>query len=102
LTNPDLLFERSEKGTYNSFELIKKISIKEIHFDQLEANHFLFKQIELMNQLVFNSRLSKIPSEELKLKKLAKELCFTNPELLLNKLNSIAEQTRKQFQNTFN
>jgi glutamate-ammonia-ligase adenylyltransferase len=102
LTNPDLLIERSEKGSYNSFELIRKISIKEINFDQLKENYYLLKQIELINQLIFNNRLSKIPSEELKLKKLAKELGFLNSELLLNKLSSRIEQIRKQYQNAFN
>ena len=36
LTNPDLLVERKEKVTSNSFELIKKVSIKEINLISLK------------------------------------------------------------------
>jgi glutamate-ammonia-ligase adenylyltransferase len=102
LTNPDLLIVRNEKGIYNSFELIQKVSTKEIIFNQLEENYYLLKKIELVNQLIFNNRLSKIPAEETKIKKLAKELGFSNSELFLNKLSSIIEQTRKQYQKIFN
>ena len=83
LTNPDLLVERKEKVTSNSFELIKKVSIKEINFDQLEINYYSLKQIELTNQLLFNSRISKIPTEEIKLKKLSKECGFSNTKLFI-------------------
>ncbi|MCK7523368.1 MAG: hypothetical protein MZV64_39805 [Ignavibacteriales bacterium] len=83
LTNPDLLFERKEKGTSNSFELIKKVSIKEINFDQLEINYYSLKQIELTNQLLFNGRISKIPTEEIKLTKLSNECGFSNTKLFI-------------------
>ncbi|MBP1631635.1 MAG: glnE, partial [Bacteroidetes bacterium] len=102
LTNPDLLVERKEKVTSNSFELIKKVSIKEINIEKLEINYYSLKQIELTNQLLFNSRISKIPTEELKLKKLSKECGFSNPKLFISRLNEITEQTRIQYQNIFN
>ncbi|HEX9251825.1 MAG TPA: hypothetical protein VF870_06255, partial [Ignavibacteriaceae bacterium] len=102
LTNLDLLIVRNEKGIYNSFELMQKVSTKEINFNQLEEYYYLLKKIELVNQLIFNNRLSKIPAEETKIKKLAKELGFSNSELFLNKLSSIIEQTRKQYQKIFN
>lgn len=102
LTNPDLLFERKGKGTSNSFEIIKKAPIKEINIDQLEMNYFLLKQIELNNQLLFNSRISKIPTEEIKLKKLSKMCGFSNTKKLIDRLNEIIEQTRNQYQKIFN
>ena len=102
LTNPDLLVERKEKVTSNSFELIKKVSIKEINIDKLEINYYSLKQIELTNQLLFNSRISKIPTEEIKLKKLSKECGFSNTKLFISRLNEIIEQTRTQFQTIFN
>ncbi len=102
LINPDLLVERKEKRTSNSFELMKKASFKEINFGQLEINHYSLKQIELTNQLLFNGRISKIPTEELKLKKLSKECGFSNTKLFMDRLNEIIEQTRIQYQNIFN
>jgi len=102
LTNPDLLNERRYNKEANCFELIKQVSKKEINFDQVEINYYLLKQVKLINQLVFNSRLSKIPTEELKLKKLSKECGFSNSKLFLNNLDVLIEQTRKYYQNIFN
>jgi glutamine synthetase adenylyltransferase len=102
LTNPDLLMERGKKIPASTFEIIKNISVKEINFKQLENNYYLLKQIELTNQLLLNSRISKIPTEELKLKKISNECGFSNTNLFMNRLKEIIEQTRVQFQNIFN
>ena len=102
LTNSDLLFVKKEKVTSNSFELIKKVSIKKINFDQIEINYYLLKRIELINQLLFNGRISKIPTEEIKLTKLSNECGFSNTKLFMDKLKKLIEQTRIQYQNIFN
>ena len=102
LSHPDLLTERKENKSSNSFELMRKASFKDINFDQIELNYYSLKQIELTNQLLFNSRLSKIPTDELKLKKLAKENGFSNFKLFLDRLNQIIEQNKKQYQTIFN
>ncbi len=82
--------------------LLKKFLSKKLIFDQLEINYYSLKQIELTNQLLFNSRISKIPTEEIKLKKLSKECGFSNTKLFISRLNEIIEQTRTQFQTIFN
>jgi len=66
-------------------------------------NSFLFlKQIELTNQNVFNTKLSKIPTEEVKLKILANQCGFKDSKSFMSKLNEIINYIRKDFQNTFN
>jgi glutamate-ammonia-ligase adenylyltransferase len=102
LTNPELLVEGINGKQNNFLRLIGKVSNKEINFDQLKANYNSLKIIELTNQLVFNSRLSKLPTEALKLTKLAKVCGFSDSKTFLNKLNEIIEQTKKQYQNIFN
>ena len=102
LTNTEILIKLKENRTVSPFKFIKKVSIKEINFHQLEENYYLLKQIELANQLLFNSRLSKITTDESKLKKLSKECGFSNNELFTNKINEIIEQTRRYFQFIFN
>jgi glutamate-ammonia-ligase adenylyltransferase len=102
LSSPDLLIERNENRIISSFDMIEKISNKNINFDQLKRNYYSLKQIELFNQVIFNSRLSKIPIEELKIKKLSKECGFSNSKLFLDKLHLITEQTKKYYQNIFN
>ncbi len=101
LSNPDILIERIENRIISSFDLIGKVSNKDFNFDQLKRNYYLLKQIELINQIIFNSRLSKIPIEELKLKKLSKECGFSNNKLFLEKLREITDQIKKYYQNTF-
>jgi len=73
-----------------------------INFEELENNFNFLKQIELLNQNIFNTKLSKIPTEELKLIKLAKELGFANISSFTNKLNTVIQQNRKFYQNIFN
>ena len=102
LTNSDLLIKRNTAKVTSSFELLKNISNKDINFKMLESNFYILKQIELTNQYVFNSKLSKIPADELKVKKLSKECGFSNSKLFLDKLNEIIEQTRKYYQIIFN
>ena len=80
---------------------MRKAPFKDIKFDQLEINYYSLKQIELTNQSLFNSRLAKIPTDELKLKKLAKENGFSNFKLFLDRLNQIIEQNKKQYQTIF-
>ncbi|MBK7632656.1 MAG: hypothetical protein IPJ23_18595 [Ignavibacteriales bacterium] len=102
LTNPDLLLEQKKFGTNYYFNLIKKVSTKAINFDQIENNFYVLKRIELLNQLIFNSKISKIPTDQMKLNKLAKECEFSNSNLLLKKLNEIKEQNKRFYQNIFN
>jgi len=102
LINPELLVERKEKRISNSFELMMKTSFTKINFDQLEINYYSLKQIELTNQYLFNSRLSKMPNEENKLKKISKECGFSNSKLFLDKLNEIILQTKRFYQTIFN
>ena len=52
LSHPDLLTERKENKSSNSFELMRKASFKDINFDQLELNYYSLKQIELINQFI--------------------------------------------------
>lgn len=102
LTNPDLLVEQRDNKSVDCFGLFKQFSQKDINFDQLKSNFDSLKLIELTNQLVFNSRLSKIPTEEIKLKKLSSECGFSNIKQFWENLNEIIEQTRKYYQDIFN
>jgi [glutamine synthetase] adenylyltransferase / [glutamine synthetase]-adenylyl-L-tyrosine phosphorylase len=73
-----------------------------INFEQLRNNFIFLKQIELLNQNIFNTKLSKIPTEELKLKKLSKECGFEDYKMFIKKLNYVIQQNRKYYQEIFN
>lgn len=102
LTNPNLLLERIENQGNKLFDVLRKISNNDVYFDLLETNFYFLKLIELANQYIFNTKLSKIPTEELKLIKLSIECGFQDSKSFMNKLNEIIKQTRKEFQNIFN
>jgi glutamine synthetase adenylyltransferase len=102
LTFPDLLKQRFDNPNKNSFELVKQISQDKINFALLETYYYFLKQIEIANQNVFNTKLSKIPTEDLKLTMLAKQCGFINSKLFMIKLNETIKHIRKDFQNTFN
>jgi [glutamine synthetase] adenylyltransferase / [glutamine synthetase]-adenylyl-L-tyrosine phosphorylase len=102
LANPYLLLERIKNPGNKLAEAFKKIYGKEVNFDLLETNFYFLKQIELANQIIFNTKLSKVPTEELKLLKLSRECGFTDSKSLMNKLSEIINQTRKEYQNIFN
>ena len=102
LANPDLLLERIENSGNKLFDLLKKKSSKEVNLDLLETHFYLLKQIELANQYIFNTKIYKIPTEELKLLKLSRECGFQDSKSFMNKLHEIIKQTRKEYQNIFN
>jgi [glutamine synthetase] adenylyltransferase / [glutamine synthetase]-adenylyl-L-tyrosine phosphorylase len=102
LTNPDLLLERLKFETSNYFNLFKKISGSTTNFNMIENNYFILKKLELLNQIISNTQLSKIPADVIKLNKLAKECGFTNSNLFIIKLNEIRELNKTFYQNIFN
>ena len=102
LSNPDLLFHRQRLNTENIFYLIKNIFNKEIIFDQLENNFITLKRTELLNQVIFNNKLAKIPIDDLKLKKLSKECGFSNGDFLIKRFDEIKDQNKMIFRNIFN
>ncbi len=102
LTNPDLLFELNKNGFNNRIDKLKMKPCKGVNIDLLESNYYFLKQIELTNQYVFNSKLSKVPTEELRLSKLSRECRFPDNKSFMNKLNETIKQIRKEFQNIFN
>ncbi len=102
LTNPDLLFERKKSETKNPFYFLKQFSKKEINFEQLEINFLTLKKTELLNQLVFNNKLAKIPTEKIKLNKLSLINGYTNIDLFLKDLNQLKEQIKNFYKIVFN
>ena len=102
LTNPDLLTNRKGSSFINSFDSLKEISYKEVNINVLESNFYYLKHIEIVNQYVFNTKLSKVPTEEMKLLRLSKECGFSDSNLFMKKLNETIKQTRKEFQKIFN
>ena len=102
LTNPDLLAERTDSAFMNLFSLFKQKKLQIADIDALKDNFYFLKRIELVNQYVFNSKLSKIPTEELKLLKLSGECGFRDSESFMKKLNLSIKQTRIEYQNIFN
>ncbi|MDP2364919.1 MAG: hypothetical protein Q8M94_14265 [Ignavibacteria bacterium] len=102
LTNPNFLTKRTNNSFKYSFDVLKKKNCKEVSIDLLESNFYFLKRIELVNQYVFNTKLSKVPTEELKLFKLSKECGFPDSKSFIDKLNLTIKQTRKEYQNIFN
>ena len=102
LTNPDLLSELSKNTFGNSIDKLRIKSNNEVNIDLLRGNYSFLKQIELTNQYLFNTKLSKVPTEEVKLFNLSRECGFEDSKSFMNKLNETIKQTRKEFQNIFN
>lgn len=73
-----------------------------INFEELENNFNFLKQIELLNQNIYNSKLSKIPTDEAKLNKLSSLLGYENAKMFYKKLNEVIQLNRKFYQNIFN
>ena len=102
LTNPDLLSEFSKNTFSNSIDKLRIKSDNVVNIDLLGGNYNFLKQIEVTNQYVFNTKLSKVPTEEVKLFKLSRECGFPDSKSFINRLNETIKQTRKEFQNIFN
>jgi len=101
LCNPELINKREGCGVLDSFAVLKNNSLKEIIFETLESNFLFLKQIELVNQNVFNTKISKIPTEDKKLTMLSKALGFENCKTFLNKLDVSVKQVKSDFQKIF-
>lgn len=96
---------------YNYVSLIdpEKMSAKCDHkndseFDilfELKNNFNFLKSLELQNQNVFNTKLSKLPVEERKLLKLARSAGFNDIKSFSNKLNEVIQSNKKNFHSTF-
>ena len=102
LEQPILLREKFINPDTDIFELIKKISKDKINFAMIKNSFHFLKQVELTNQVVFNSKLSKIPTETIKLNSLAAQCGFKDSKSFMSKLNETINYIRKEFQNTFN
>ena len=102
LINSDLLIERKIWSAENSFCLLNQTSNEDINIEQLESNFLTLKEIELFNQLVFNNKLSKIPTERLKINKLSMMCGFSETDLFLKNLYELQEQIKIIYKNIFN
>jgi glutamine synthetase adenylyltransferase len=80
---------------------VERASLK-LNFEHLQNNFNFLKQIELLNQNIFNTRLSKIPTDELKLKKLSIECGFEHSKYFMKKLIEVIQQNRNYYQEIFN
>lgn len=78
-----------------------KISGLNLNFEELENNFIFLKQIELLNQNIFNTKISKVPTDEIKLLKLSRECGFENNKSFLHKLNEVIQQNKILYQNIF-
>ena len=92
LSNPEKIF---------SEEADKNILQDDI-LEELKINFSFLKNIELYNQNIFNTKLSKLPTDENKLYKLAESSGFKNSESLTKKLNNVIQSNKKCFQQIFN
>lgn len=101
LLNPDLILKVENRNYYESELIFKDTKEMKFNYKQLFANFYFLKQLELQTQNIFNTRNSKIPSDEKKLYKLAKVIGYGNSELLLQKVNNISAKVRADFQNIF-
>lgn len=97
LSNPYLILQLNGKSLLDSPDTLEKIlDFKTV--TSLINNYNFLKEIELAIQNIFNTKVSKIPSDESKLIKLSKALGFAEKELLSHKINTITAEIRKLYQ----
>ncbi|HQI41504.1 MAG: hypothetical protein B6D44_11875 [Ignavibacteriales bacterium UTCHB2] len=75
---------------------------KENMLNELKRNFSFLKLVEIFNQNIFNTKSSKIPIDEIKLKKLSISAGFKTKENFLNKLDEVIHSNKKYFQTIFN
>jgi glutamine synthetase adenylyltransferase len=102
LSYPDLIAKRKGNGIIESLMTVKNNLINEVNFGLLIRNFSLLKKFELVNQNTFNTKVSKIPTDEKKLTKLALQCEFKNGSSFMKKLNDVSLEIKKEFQKILN
>ncbi len=97
LSNPYLILQLNGKSLLDSTETLQKILDHKTAISLINNFKFL-KEFELAIQNVFNTKVSKIPSDESKLVKLSKVLGLAENKSLSNKLISVTAEIKKQYQ----
>lgn len=91
LINPAKMITKGEQQNHSDDEVLFK----------LKNNLNFLKTLELRNQNIFNTKLSKLPTEEIKLFKLARAAGFKEVKSFINKLNEVIQSNKKFFHSTF-
>jgi glutamate-ammonia-ligase adenylyltransferase len=108
INDGSLNLKKSSGGLYDidfikSFLTLTEINYTDtkLNFEELENNFNFLKQIELLNQNIFNSKLPRIPTEELKAMKLAMECEFEDMNYFTKKLNQTLQHNRMYYLEIF-
>ncbi len=99
LIQPDILKQFFGKSFLYFKEKSKKIPVKLQKFVKVKKNYLFIKNLELVNQVLFNSNLPTLPLNEEKKKMLAGFLGFPNYKELENELNKVLNSNRSFYQN---
>lgn len=102
LLNSELISDENSKSIKNIINRLsyKKSSPSDLE-NLLESYHFL-KKVELFNQIIFNTKTSKIPTDEKKLIKLTQMLKLNDTRQFNDKLNYFVLLIKNNFQKIFN
>jgi glutamate-ammonia-ligase adenylyltransferase len=92
LTNPDLIKSQRNK---NILESVK------IDHEKFWGAYNSLKKTEIVNQITFDTKISKIPTDEKKLLKLAKVLNYNSTKEFYDHFNFITALIRNYYQNIF-
>lgn len=101
LTNSNLITKRKKPGIIESLNVLRNSLLNKVDVDLLDQYFRLLKSIELINQNTFNTKVSKIPTDEKRLEKLVMLCGFENGSSFIKNLNGISLKVKKEFQKVF-
>ncbi|MDT3697629.1 MAG: hypothetical protein ROY99_14690 [Ignavibacterium sp.] len=92
LTKPEIMFSDSYNNTATETDMLVK----------LKRNFDFLKQTEIFNQIIFNTKSSKIPADKIKQNKLSYSLGFKTLDEYMKRLDEVIHSNKNYFQILFN
>lgn len=102
LTNYHYVKKCIGAGTQKSVNILSLDKQIKINLDKMAEYFRTLKNIELANKILFDTRTSRIPADEIKLKKLSLFLDYKDHKSFLNELNNVLVKNAKFYFEVFN
>lgn len=102
LTYPNFIKKRKSSSAIESLDVLRNFHTVKINFDKLISAFKFLKKVEIINQIIFNTKISKVPTDERKISKLAVALKLRDSTEFKDHLNQITSTIRNFYQTIFN
>jgi glutamine synthetase adenylyltransferase len=101
LTNYHYVKKCIGAGTQKSVNILSLDKQIKINLDKMTEYFRTLKNIELANKILFDTRTSRIPANEIQLKKLSLFLDYKDHKSFLNELNNVLVKNAKFYSEVF-